>query len=139
MSTKHQLALSAETNSLPEIQRFMDTVCQEARLDDETSYDLKLAVEEACLNIIDHSYVGMDPGSIIVSFQYGKRQAVVRITDFGFPFEPQDRPQPDPEAALTGTTEGFGLYFIYRSVDSVDYESTESCNTLTFVKAFKPG
>jgi hypothetical protein len=32
-----------------------------------------------------------------------------------------------------------GIYFIYRSVDSVSYEATESGNTLTLVKNLVPG
>jgi anti-sigma regulatory factor (Ser/Thr protein kinase) len=76
----------------------------------------------------------MDPGSIIVSLQYGARQVVVRITDFGHPFEPGEPPKPDLEAALSGQSVGFGIYFIHRSVDSVSYEATEGGNTLTLVK-----
>jgi anti-sigma regulatory factor (Ser/Thr protein kinase) len=86
------------------------------------------------MNIIEHGYAGMDPGSIIVSLQYGARKLVVRITDFGHPFEPSEPPEPDAERTLSGEPGGFGLYFIYRSVDSVTYQATESGNTLTLVK-----
>jgi serine/threonine-protein kinase RsbW len=134
MGDKLQIALPAETESLLAIRRFMEDACSQADLDDGTSYDIKLAVDEACMNIVQHGYAGMDPGSILVSLQYGSRKLVVRITDFGHPFEPGEPPEPDPEAALMGHPEGFGLYFIYRSVDSVSYEATESGNTLTLVK-----
>lgn len=131
---KRQLALPAEIHSLTAFQRFIDDACREAGLDDKTSFDIKLAVDEACMNIIQHGYEGMDPGSVIVSIQYGAKQAVIHITDFGHPFEPSDPPEPDHEAVLAGTSGGFGLYFIYRSVDTVTYEVTESGNILTFIK-----
>ena len=134
MGKKHQLALPAELDSSAAFQDFIDEACAEAGLDDQASYDIKLAVDEACMNIIEHGYEGMDPGTIIVSFQYGVQQVVVHITDFGHPFEPSEPPAPDPEKILEGPAGGLGLYLIYRSVDSVSYEATESGNTLTFVK-----
>jgi serine/threonine-protein kinase RsbW len=134
MGKKLQIALPAATESLLDIRRFVEDACSQASLDDSASYDIKLAVDEACMNIIEHGYAGLEPGSIIVSLQYGRRKLVVRIIDFGRPFEPCEPPEPDPQAVLSGQAVGFGLYFIYRSVDSVGYEATESGNTLTLVK-----
>lgn len=138
MSEKLQLALPAEKESLPAIRKFIEDACGKAGLDGDTSFDVKLAVDEACMNIVEHGYAGMDPGSLIVSLQYGARQMVVRITDFGHPFEPEDGPPPDPEeAAASDKLGGFGVYFIHRSMDSVTYQATESGNTLTLVKNFQ--
>jgi len=134
MGDKMQIALPAVTDSLRAIHSLVEDACSQAGLDDETSYDIKLAVDEACMNIIEHGYTGMDPGSIVVSLQYGIRKLVVRITDFGHPFEPSEPPEPDLEVVLSGKPGGFGIYFIYRSVDSVSYEATECGNTLTLVK-----
>ena len=91
------------------------------------------------MNIIEHGYEGLDPGTIVVSFQYSAQQVVIHITDFGHPFEPSDPPPPDPETILERPAGGLGLYLIYRSVDSVSYEATESGNTLTFVKKLRSG
>lgn len=135
MGDKLQITLAAELDSLTTFRAFIDEACQAAKLDEEARYDVKLAVDEACTNIIEHGYADLEPGSIILSVQYGVRQIVVRITDFGHPFEPSDPPTPDAEAALeSGTLGGFGLYFIYRSMDVVTYESTPAGNTLTMIK-----
>jgi len=139
MGDRLQIAVPAGTESLLAIRHFVEDACSQAGLDDSTSFDIKLAVDEACMNIVEHGYAGMDPGSIVVSLQYGARKLVVRITDFGHPFEPTEPPEPDPEAALAGEPGGFGLYFIYRSVDSVSYEATEGANALTLVKDLGPG
>ena len=134
MGEKLQIALPAATESLRAIRSFVEDACSQAGLDDSARYDIKLAVDEACTNIVQHGYAGLDPGSMIVSLQYGTHKLVVRISDFGHPFEPSEPPKPDPETALSGKLGGIGLYFIYRSVDSVSYEATESGNTLTLVK-----
>ena len=78
MGEKLQIALPAATESLLAIRRFVEDACSQAGLDDSASYDIKLAVDEACMNIVEHGYAGMDPGSIIVSLQYGRRKLVVR-------------------------------------------------------------
>ena len=83
----------------------------------------------------EHGYAGLEPGSIDLSLQYGNRQLVIHLTDFGRPFEPGEPPVPDAQEALqTGQMGGFGIYFIYRSVDQVRYESSAGSNTLTLIK-----
>jgi serine/threonine-protein kinase RsbW len=104
-------------------------------MDDQLIYDLKLAADEACTNIIKHGYAGMNPGSIILSLEISPTQVVITITDFGHAFEPSDTPMPDLTASLEGrATSGFGLYFIYRTMDEVDYETSEAGNCLRLTK-----
>jgi serine/threonine-protein kinase RsbW len=135
MGEKLQITLAAELASLTTFRSFIDEACQAANLDDESCYDIKLAVDEACTNIIEHGYKGLESGSIILSVQYGSRQIVVRITDFGHPFEPSEPPTPDAEEVFeSGKIGGFGLFFIYRTMDTVTYESTASGNTLTMIR-----
>jgi serine/threonine-protein kinase RsbW len=114
----------------------IDSGCkQQPGIDAQTCYDLKLAVDEACTNIITHGYAGMNPGSIILALDLDPQQAVMTITDFGHPFEPTEPPMPDVGAGLEDRpTGGFGLFFIYQTMDDVRYETTEAGNCLTLVK-----
>lgn len=136
MSTKLQISRAAELESLAAFRDLIDAACeQQAGIDERIRYDLKLAVDEACTNVITHGYAGMNPGSIIFAVELDDRQAVMTITDFGRPFEPSEAPMPDVEAALADRpTGGFGLYFIYQTMDEVDYVTTEDGNRLTLVK-----
>jgi len=136
VSTKLQITRAAELESLAAFRDLIDAGCrQHAGIDERVRYDLKLAVDEACTNVISHGYAGMNPGSIIFSVELDERQAVMTITDFGHPFEPSEAPMPDAEAALADRpTGGFGLYFIYQTMDEVKYETTEDGNRLTLVK-----
>lgn len=141
MGDRLQITLAAELESLARFRTFIDEACQAANIEEETTYDIKLAVEEASANIIKHGYAGLEPGSIVLSFQYGARQVAVRLTDFGHPFEPSEPPPPDVATAFAdGELGGFGLFFIYRSMDAISYESMGGCNTLTMIKRlYKPG
>jgi serine/threonine-protein kinase RsbW len=126
----------AEVEALAEFRHLIDEACAEhPAVDYQTCYDLKLAVEEACTNVISHGYAGMNPGSIMLALEFGREQVWVTLTDFGHPFEPYEPDAPDVAAGLEDSLEhGFGLYFIYQTMDDIGYETAEDGNHLTFVK-----
>ncbi len=135
MSQRYQITRAAELGSLSLFRQFISDCCGRHDVPDGTVFDLKLAVDEACTNIIVHGYNGMDPGSIILSFRIESDRILVQITDFGHIFEPADAPKPDVEAALEDRPlGGMGLYLIYQMMDNIDYQSSEDGNTLTFTK-----
>ncbi|MDX1664154.1 MAG: ATP-binding protein [Candidatus Promineifilaceae bacterium] len=134
---------AAELEALADFRGLVDEACTAAGVDDDACYDLKLAVDEACTNIIQHGYAGMNPGSIILQLQVraaetpaGEAPAVhVRITDFGHPFEPSTAPEPDVDAPLEARElGGFGLFFIYQTMDEVDYVTDGAGNHLLLTK-----
>jgi anti-sigma regulatory factor (Ser/Thr protein kinase) len=131
-----QICLSAELESLARFRDFIEASTRDyPGIDEHITYDLKLAVDEACTNIITHGYAGMNPGSIILNLRVSQDEVVIMITDFGHQFEPSEAPAPDVKAALDDRpTGGFGLYFIYQAMDGVAYETTEAGNILTLTK-----
>lgn len=135
MSQRYQITRAAQLDSLSLFREFISDCCGRHGVPDGTVFDLRLAVDEACTNIIEHGYKGMDPGSIIVSFRIESDRILVQITDFGHIFEPADAPKPDVEAALEDRPlGGMGLFLIYQTMDNIDYQSSEDGNTLTFTK-----
>ena len=97
---RFQITLAAELESLKKFRDFIAECCAQHGVSGDPVSDLKLAVDEACTNIIQHGYKGMDPGSIILSFRLEPQRILVQITDFGHIFEPADAPKPDVAAAL---------------------------------------
>ena len=138
MSQRYQITRAAELEQLSLFRDFISDCCGRHQVPNETVFDLKLAVDEACTNIIMHGYKDMDPGSIILSFRIEPDRILVQVTDFGHVFEPADAPKPDVEAALEDRElGGMGLYLIYQTMDNIDYQSSEDGNTLTFTKCIK--
>jgi serine/threonine-protein kinase RsbW len=133
---RYQITLSAELESLSAFRDLIDDACKESsHIDDNACYDLKLAVDEAATNIITHGYAGMNPGSIILNLEIDSQKVVVNISDFGHAFEPSEAAAPDVEAGLEDRPMGgFGLFFIYQTMDEINYEITDSGNQLTFIK-----
>ncbi len=138
MSQRYQMTRAAELESLAVFRSFIVECCARHNIPEITVFDLKLAVDEACTNIIEHGYKGMDPGSIILSFRIENDRIKVQITDFGHVFEPEEAPQPNihapAEERLLG---GLGLYLIYQTMDNIDYHSSDEGNILTFTKFIK--
>jgi len=138
MSQRFQITRAAELESLSVFRGFISDCCANFKIPYETVYQLMLAVDEACTNIVEHGYKGMDPGSIILSFRIEADRILVQITDFGHVFEPTEAPKPDVKAALEDREMGgLGLYLIYQIMDNIDYQASEEGNTLTFTKFIK--
>jgi len=138
MSQRFQITRAAELDSLSVFRQFIADCCAKFQVPEETVFQLKLAVDEACTNIIEHGYKGMDPGSIILSFRIEPDRILVNITDFGHVFEPEEAPKPDLEAALVDRPlGGLGLYLIYKTMDNIEYSSSEEGNVLMFTKFIK--
>jgi anti-sigma regulatory factor (Ser/Thr protein kinase) len=135
MTHQYKLTRAAALTALSVFRDFIDAACRQENVPEDIAFKLKLAVDEASTNVIEHGYAGMDPGSILLMLKFDPKQIVVNLTDFGHPFEPSEPPAPDIEAMLDDRpTAGFGLYFIYQTMDHVDYRTSALGNTLIFVK-----
>jgi anti-sigma regulatory factor (Ser/Thr protein kinase) len=138
MGEKLRITRAAELQTLAVFRDFIDMACKQRAIDSQTCYDLKLAMDEACTNVITHGYAGMNPGSLILDLEFEPHQVTVTITDFGHPFEPYEPDAPDASAAFEDrATGGFGLFFIYHVMDHVDYRTTEEGNRLILTKQLK--
>ena len=119
---------------------FVEDACRRTGVDDSVCFDLKLAVDEACSNLIVHGYKGRDPGLIGVSFAREADEIVITITDHAPPFHPDDAPVPKLDApASERRPVGLGWHMIKRLVDRLEYESdAEKGNRLKMVKKIVP-
>lgn len=136
MTNIHRITRAAYPESLKDFREFLKEHCAEqAGVTEEILYDLQLAVDEACTNVITHGYADMDPGSIILNLEIDPAKIVIAITDFGHAFEPGNAPTPDVEAPIEERElGGFGLFFIQQTMDEMNYRSTEDGNTMILTK-----
>jgi len=139
MASTHRITRAAHLESLTDFREFLKEHCAGLPgVTDEVLYDVQLAVDEACTNIISHGYADLDPGSIILDLEVEPVQLIITLTDFGHSFEPSSTPIPDVEAPIEERElGGFGLFFIQQSVDEMDYLVTEDGNQMRLIKYFK--
>lgn len=126
---------AAQLDALSAFRNFIANACEQLKIRDEVSFELQLACDEAAANVIKHGYAGMNPGSIMLELCPGHKRISMILSDFGHPFEPAETQAPDVNALLEDLpTTGFGLYFIYRTMDEVSYYTDEQGNHLVLVK-----
>jgi serine/threonine-protein kinase RsbW len=126
----------ARFESLAAIGRFIAAAAEHAGFDDYTVYQVQLAVDEACSNIIQHAYGGEGTGVIECTYRIRDEEFVVILRDYGQPFDPEAVPEPNLSSNIEDRTGGgLGLYLIRKIMDEVNFDfESEAGNVLTMVK-----
>lgn len=98
----------------------------------EQVYNAQLAVQEACVNIVDHAYNGED-GRIRIALEIGYDPLALTVTlqDTGIPFTPHTIPFPDLE---NGQVHGYGLFLMRELMDKVTYNAESDYNQWILIK-----
>lgn len=131
---QRELSLIGTFADMPEILVFVEQACAQAGLDPAVYFDLQLAVEEACANVIEHAYAGKG-GEIRLRFETQARDAIVTLHDRGRPFEPDRVGAPNLDLPLAKRPiGGLGLHLMYQLMDEIRFVFSESGNTLVMVK-----
>ncbi len=121
-TAEYELCVASQLGKLAEISDFVGEAATRAGLDEGQVFEVQMATDEACTNSMEHAYEGREDGEVHVCCFIENNSFVVRITDFGKPFEPAEVPQPDITLPLEERSiGGLGLFLIYRLVDDVEF------------------
>lgn len=129
--------------SIEDIPLAIDLAARSARaagLDEQAVYEVQVAVDEACANVVEHAYAGREPGPIEVSCRSDGQVFTIRIRDWGNCFEPNEIKDPDVTAPLEERTlGGLGLFLMRQYMDQVEYTfDPELGNELLMIKSLAP-
>ena len=107
-------------------------LCELARCQGEEKRKVVLAVDEACANIIRHTFQGDPCQSITIFCQGDEEKLVFVLTDCGPRVDVQHLQPRDIGEVRPG---GLGTHFIRTIMDEVDYRFEQGCgNVLRMVK-----
>jgi serine/threonine-protein kinase RsbW len=130
-----RIARQAHLEDLRALLDFTRDACARLGLDDDATFRIRLAVEEACMNLIEHGYPPGPPGPIELAITGDDDRVVVGIRDRAPPFDPAAVPPPDLAAEWQNRRiGGLGWHLINQVMDEVRYESDAAGNLLTLVK-----
>ncbi len=110
--------------SLAKIGHFLEQAIKDMGFNAKDTYSIKLAVEEACCNIIDHAYGGEGKGEIECSLKTEIDCLQFELRDFGKPFDPEHVPPLQLNKPLDDLDgHGAGFYLMNQLMDNVYYEN----------------
>lgn len=125
----------AALEHLAAIRRIVGGWCDRAGASPEDRHAVVLAVDEACTNVIEHGYLGIEGGTLRLDVHVSGDEIRVALRDSGRAFDPDDAPSPDLAAGWRERPiGGLGWHLIRGMVDEVRYRSEASGNQLTLVK-----
>jgi len=126
----------ARFDSLIKISQYVEGAARQAGLDDSSIYDLELALDEACTNIIEHAYGGEDKGEIECACVRAEDGFQIHLHDRGQPFDPDKVRKYNPHKPLRKCKPGgAGLFLMRQVMDEIRFEfHPEEGNTCILVK-----
>jgi len=131
-----ELTVTNQLDNLGVICNFIIKTARHFNLDENKIFDIQTAVEEACENIIEHAYPKNEVGTISLHCEMKNDEFIVKIRDYGKPFNPDEVPAPDLNASIEQrTTGGLGIHFMKSLMDEVHYNfDSEKGNELIMKK-----
>ncbi len=111
--------------------RFM----QSARLGEQEAFACRLALDEACVNIIEHAYANDPGGEIEMLIKAAPGHCTIRLTDYGHSYDPATLPPPQIGSNLESVRPGgLGLFLMQQVMDEVTYTAGPDGNSLSMTK-----
>jgi serine/threonine-protein kinase RsbW len=131
----HKLTIPSSTRYLEDVRQFVQSHASDAKFSDDTVEQLKMAVDEACANVIEHAYKGEGERPIDIAVIVAPDKFMVRIRDEGVGFDPKSYSSPDLiKIARSRTAGGLGVHIIKRLMDQVEYRTRGRTNECCMTK-----
>jgi len=131
----HTLTIPSSTRYLEKVRDFIETHAVEAAFSEQAVEQLKIAVDEACTNVIEHAYKGQSEHPIDIAIIIKPDRFTVRIRDEGVQFNPAGYHEPNlVEFAQRRKAGGFGVHIMRRLMDSVEYRKRGKVNECRLTK-----
>ena len=129
------MTIPSATRHLGAVRRFVAKRAEAEGLPEEAVQELRMAVEEACANVIEHAYEGDNSREIDVAVIADTERFTVRIRDEGQPFRPDTYATPNVrELIKRRRSGGLGVHLMRRLMDQVEYRSRQGTNEVYLTK-----
>jgi serine/threonine-protein kinase RsbW len=130
-----RLRVPARLDSIRPVIALASDLARQARLSERAIYQCRLALDEACMNIIEHAYANNPDGEIEVVIETGRGRCSIQLTDFGESYNPGSVPEPGVGSPMEEVQPGgLGLFLMRKVMDEVRYIPGPRSNCLVMVK-----
>ena len=128
-------------NDVHEVKRFgdfMKSATEKLGVEKSLARQLRLAVEEAVVNVIEYAYPTDTEGDITIKMMSDGHILHFQIIDTGIAFDPTSKQKTDTTLSVEDRQiGGLGILLVRELMDSINYERTDGKNILTLIKKLK--
>ena len=132
---RKSIVLPNDTQEVPKLNAFVEEVCQTVGFDKIVMMQVKVAVEEAVVNVMKYAYPPEHRGDVTIEAASNDVRLKFTIIDSGKPFDPTVQSEVDTSlSAKERKIGGLGIHIMRQNMDSINYERIDSLNVLTLRK-----
>jgi len=118
------LTILSRTEKLSLVRDFVSESARKFGFDEESINKIALAVDEACTNVIKHSYKFATDKDITIRINATTDKFEVLIEDHGISFDPEKIQAPNMKEYLTQYRRGgLGMFLMKSLMDKVEYKA----------------
>ncbi len=129
------LTIKNDVHEVKRFSNFIKTATGNLNIDTSLARQLRLAVEEAVVNVIDYAYPIDTEGDITINMMFDGNSLRFQIIDSGAAFDPTTIQKSDTTlSAEDRKIGGLGILLVRELMDSINYERTDGKNILTLIK-----
>ena len=129
------IVLQNNVRQVKVLNAFVLQVTEQLGIDTKTGKQIKLAVEEAVVNVIDYAYPPEVTGDIVIQATSDGQWLQFVITDNGVAFDPTEKEKADTTLSVEDRPiGGMGILLVRELMDSINYERSDGKNVLTLKK-----
>ena len=132
---RKSIVLSNDTQEVPQLNTFVEEVCQTVGFSQPVMMQIKLAIEEAVVNVMKYAYPSGHRGEVTIEAASNDVRLKFTIIDSGKPFDPTVQSEVDTSlSAKQRKIGGLGIHIMRQNMDSINYERMGNLNVLTLRK-----
>ncbi len=129
------ITLENDVSQVTELNRFVQSVTEELQLGKPLPKQIKLAVEEVVVNIMEYAYMPDTKGIVKVEALANDKLLRFILTDSGRPFDPTSISRADTTLTVEDRPiGGLGILLVRNLMDSINYERANGQNILRIEK-----
>ncbi|MGB9696654.1 MAG: ATP-binding protein [Ignavibacteria bacterium] len=131
-----KIVISSNTKNLAQVRNFVANSLSDADVNPRIIDQIVLSVDEACTNIIKHTYKFEDGHNIEIFILIDNDSIKISIIYSGTAFDPNSREVPNmTEYFEKYKVGGLGIPLIKKFIDKIEYTHTDNnLNNLTLIK-----
>ena len=127
---------SAKTEMLSEVLSFVEQTLEGFECSFKIQTAICVAIEEVFVNVAHYAYPDSEGDlTLYIGFYEASRVVTFRMEDYGVPFDPLKKPDPDVTlSAEEREIGGLGIFITKKTMDTVNYAYEQGKNILTMMK-----